>query len=201
MPPEDPRDEPERPYHHGDLRRALVDAALTILERDGAAALSLRAVARTAGVSNAAPYAHFRDKAALLAAVAAVGYRRFAAAMLAEAENLADPRGRFGAIGLGYVAFARANPALFRLMFGPEAPAPESEPDLHEAAQASYRVLTDAVAAAGTADPAAAATAPVRAWALVHGLATLLIDGRLEDAVAAAGGERVLVERVLCGQR
>src|SRR5205823_396278 len=105
-----------RPYHHGDLRRALVDAARRILEAEGPTALSLRAVAREAGVSPAAPYHHFKDKAELLDAIAAEGWQMLDASM-AKAKREAEPRNKLNALGIAYVCFARENPALYRVMY------------------------------------------------------------------------------------
>src|SRR5262245_23788463 len=104
-------------YHHGDLRRALLDAALEILAEGGAAGLTLREVARRAGVTHAAPYRHFEDKAALLAAVAEEGFRAVYAEMLARSERVKDPVERLYQIGAAYVLFAVTHPAHFRVMF------------------------------------------------------------------------------------
>ena len=106
-----------KPYHHGDLRRALVEAAERILENEGPSALSLRAVAREAGVSAAAPYHHFKDKNELLAAIAQEGFELLAQAMREGAAHEEDPRRRLNALGVAYVRFARDNPALYNLMY------------------------------------------------------------------------------------
>src|SRR5208282_1111267 len=106
-----------RPYHHGDLSRALVEAARRILEAEGAAALSLRAVAREAGVSPAAPYHHFKDKTELLEAVAHEGWEALSQSIV-EARRSAPTAGEaLASIGVAYVNFAQANPALYRLMY------------------------------------------------------------------------------------
>ena len=162
-------------YHHGDLRAALISAALAMLE-EGAepGALSLREAARRAGVSAMAPYRHFADKDALLAAVATIGFERLAAAQR-DADHAGPPETALRAQGVAYVAFACANPALFRLMFGAGAPAKSD--DLAKAAAASFGLLAERVAttvpAAPTMDHALAK------WALVHGLAMLAVDGQL----------------------
>ncbi|GJE26876.1 HTH-type transcriptional repressor FabR [Methylobacterium organophilum] len=183
---------PAKPgYHHGGLREALVAAGLAILEEGGSpASLGLREAARRAGVSAMAPYRHFPDKDALLAAVAVVGFERLRAALAA-----ADGAGRGSEAligqGVAYVGFACANPALFRLMFGPW---PGGKPPaLVAAAQASHAVLAERVAALVPAKSAADWT--LRCWALVHGLADLALDGQIggEDAgTAAALAERLL---------
>src|ERR1700688_590333 len=105
-------------YHHGALRAALIRSAREILESEGYEALTLRAAARRARVSQAAPYNHFADKAALLAAIAALGFKEFASAMRQEMDAIVDPQARLNATGIAYVAFATSNPGLFKLMFG-----------------------------------------------------------------------------------
>src|SRR5690625_1859557 len=110
---------PQKPYHHGDLRETLCDAAEQLLAEGGTANLSLRAAARLSGVSQAAPYAHFKDKQALLAAVGTRGFNRLAD-YLSRAEHAGAPSDRTRLLGRAYVAFALDHPMLFRLMFGPE---------------------------------------------------------------------------------
>src|SRR5277367_1588423 len=106
-----------RPYHHGDLSRALVAAGRRILEAEGPTALSLRAVAREAGVSPAAPYHHFKDKSELLDAIAAEGWHELGHAIAEARAAATDPRLALSEIGVAYVTFARRNPALYRLMY------------------------------------------------------------------------------------
>src|ERR1700736_3954546 len=106
-----------RPYHHGDLSRALVEAARRILEAEGPAALSLRAVAREAGVSPAAPYHHFRDKTELLEAVAHGGWEMLSDVIAEAQRSASNPTKGIADIGIAYVKFARENPALYRLMY------------------------------------------------------------------------------------
>ncbi len=180
-------DDARRPYHHGDLRRALLAAAEAILERDGLPALTLRAAAREAGVSHAAPAHHFGDLAGLLSELAAVGFGRFAD-RLGDAAAAAAPADRLTAQGLAYVAFARAHPGLFTLMFRGER-LDMQRPALREAADRARRMLADAVAARQTQgalprSPMQQVAAGVAPWALAHGLAMLLIDGRLAPELA-----------------
>src|ERR1700760_4590230 len=106
-----------RRYHHGDLRRALIDAARRVLESDGPSALSLRAVAREAGVSPAAPYHHFKDKGELLDAVASEGWHMLDAAIAKVREDAPSPEAAMDEIGVAYVCFARENPAIYRVMY------------------------------------------------------------------------------------
>src|SRR4051794_27635084 len=123
-----------KPYHHGDLQRALVDAAVALLAEGGAAAVTLREVARRAGVTHAAPYRHFADKAALLAAVAEEGFRALHDAVArAGAEAPDDPLARLAASGQAYLRFAMSHPAHYRVMFGPDVAARE-HPELEGAA-------------------------------------------------------------------
>jgi AcrR family transcriptional regulator len=164
-------------YHHGDLRRALLEATAAEIAEVGPSAISLRSIARRAGVSHAAPAHHFGDRAGLLSAVATEGFRRMNEAMVAAAADRADP---LLAIGRAYVDFARANPGEFAVMFRPELLDPD-DPELAATAASAHQRLIDAIAATPGAvcegeDPAVTAA---RLWSLVHGLATLVITGSL----------------------
>jgi AcrR family transcriptional regulator len=176
----------ETPYHHGALRDALLEAAERVLERDGLAGLTLRAVAREAGVSHAAPTHHFGDLTGLLSELAAIGFRRFNAAMVAAVAGERTPIEKALARARAYVGYAQANPGMYGLMFRTER-LDYSRPSLHEAAEASFAGLAGAIAASrqeqivdGTLSLDQAA-AIARAWSLVHGFTTLLLDGRLTD--------------------
>jgi AcrR family transcriptional regulator len=155
-------------YHHGDLRAAVLGAAGNLIEKEGLAGLSVREAARRAGVSHNAPYRHFPDRDALLAALAAEGFTELK-------KSLENRSGR--ELGESYVRFALARPQRFRLMFGGLL-ALERYPELRAAAQATHERLTAAFAGLG-ADAKFAAAA---AWSLVHGLAHLILDGHFEDA-------------------
>ena len=174
-----PRSAPARAaarYHHGDLRAALVDAALRILVSRGVAEVSLREVARAVGVSHAAPYRHFPNREALLADLAAGGFERLGG-ILAELPADADAGRRFVAMARAYVQFAQAEPAVYRLMFGP-AVRKADHPVLAEAGYRTLDALRAVLCALGVPAPASAQT--LAAWSLAHGLAQLLIDQRLE---------------------
>jgi AcrR family transcriptional regulator len=187
-----------RPYHHGDLRAALLAAAEAELAERGMEAFSLRSVAKRAGVSHAAPAHHFGDAQGLLTALAAEGFRQFLNAQAArEAVADPDPASQLVAAGLGYVDFAMARPTLFRLMWQSNRP-DFDQPELAQAARAAFQHLVDQAMAAGgrsAADEAAA-------WAMAHGLADLLAAGRLKgigalppearDAMVAEMVRRVL---------
>ncbi len=168
-------------YHHGELRTALVDAALALLSEGGADALSLRAVARRAGVSAMAPYRHYPDKEALLAAVAVHGFDGLRDVLRA-ADAAAPASDALVAQAVAYVRYAEEHRALFRLMFGPARLCPH--PALQAAGEAAYAVLATRVAAQTPADADRDACA-LGCWSLVHGLASLFLDGRIGDKTAA----------------
>jgi AcrR family transcriptional regulator len=198
-------------YHHGDLRRALLEAARAILQESGASSLSLRGIARRAGVSHMAPYHHFDGRAELVAAVAADGFDLLAAAMRDAMERAAgeDALERLRACGVAYVVFAVRNPELFRLMFGRELADSSAHPELRQAARAAYGTFAAALpappgGAAGLGDesgkPGAEEAIPLppialAAWSLVHGLATLVAEGQVGSGAAdAAEAERLTRE-------
>jgi AcrR family transcriptional regulator len=181
---------PKRPesYHHGSLRQALLQAAERILERQGIQGLTLRAAAREAGVSHAAPKNHFGDLTGLLSELAAIGFQRFVGMQRANLDEGDSPDRRMAALGQGYVAFARAHPGLFLLMFRSER-LDVARPALRAAIDVSSRVLSGAVAARRGETVESALTLPqaasiVAAWSLVHGFAMLLLDGRLQPLLA-----------------
>jgi AcrR family transcriptional regulator len=177
---------PSRGYHHGDLRSALVAAAASLLERDGAEALSFRAVARAAGVSQAAPYNHFSGREELLATVAERGFRALQAAQVAAAERAPAGAERVISLGMDYIAFALAHPQLYRLMFGVGVASWCAYPSVAEAKHSAFEptrtVLADYLGA--ETPPATREAAAHAGWGLVHGLAMLRLDGSV-----AAGGK------------
>lgn len=197
-------------FHHGDLRRALLRAALHLLEQDGPLGVGLRAAARLAGVSQTAPYRHFPDKEAMLAALAEEGFRELGERMAEAARARPDPRETLPALAETYVTLAAERPNLFRLMFGPQVADKERCPGVRDEGGRAYQVLLDAIAAAqragavGPGDPEELALAH---WACVHGLASLVVDGRLVDRLAEAGGPAALARKVAgrlsagCGPR
>lgn len=178
------------------LRDILVDVALLMLAEEGAEALSLRAVARRSGVSAMAPYRHYPDKEALLAAVASRGFEGLREALLA-ADTSALPGQALVDQAVAYVGYARANPALFRLMFG--ATATGLHPERLAAGETAYAVLARRVA---TDTPEAGRDArTLGCWAMVHGLAMLFLDGRLAGSFPGGGGDatRQVAEVMLGG--
>lgn len=162
-------------YHHGDLRRAIIDAALESIAESGPAALSLRELARRAGVSHAAPAHHFGDKAGLLTAVAVQGFELLADA-LAEAQQQSR---NFLAVGVAYVGFAVGHPAHFDVMFRPELYNAQDPGILAAKARAGEALYGGAAAFADPESAAGTQEAALAAWSLVHGFATLWLSGSL----------------------
>jgi len=178
-------------YHHGNLRPALVEAATALLEERGPLGVTLRGAARRAGVSQTAPYRHFPDKGALLAAVAEGGFRRLGTAMTRAARaHPADPLRALEAMAIALVRFAARHGAHYRLMCGP-AVRGRDHPGLRRAAVAAWELLTTTVTdcqRAGQIRPGDAAALAFVLWSLVHGLSTLLVDEQLPAAVRQAWG-------------
>jgi AcrR family transcriptional regulator len=174
------------PYHHGDLRAACLRSALELLEESGTAALSLRAVARRAGVAPSAPYRHYADRDALVSAVAAVGYRElfdYLTAAHAAPSGIDD----LAAVAVAYVRFAIERPALFRVMFGE--PCDRDSADRVAATNVISAYLGGIVRRCFPgADVGALSTA---LWACVHGLAFLHLDGKLDASRPSAVSDRV----------
>lgn len=175
-------------YHHGDLNAALLAAGVDLLAADGLEGVSLRAVARLAGVSHSAPYHHFANKAALVEALAVEGNRRLLASLTeAWAEGSGTAMQALLRVGVSYVEFALGNPGLFQLMNRPElrgAPQGERSP-VAQAAQSAYQVLKDGILA-GQAQGEISGGDPeilaLTAWSTVHGLAVLLLDGMVDGS-------------------
>lgn len=174
-------------YHHGDLAVACVHAAMELLEEDGGTAgLSLRAVARRAGVSPGAPYRHYADRDALISAVAAVGYRELAGCMAAAHAAPATPDDLV-AIGIAYVGFALRHPALFQLMFG--APCDRENAERVAATMAVWDLVSGGVRATFPDCDVEAMSNAI--WSLVHGLAFLHLDGKFDASEPVAVSDRV----------
>lgn len=186
-----------KPYHHGDLRSALLAAAETELAERGVEAFSLRQVAKRAGVSHAAPAHHFGDAGGLLTALAAEGYRAFQRTLDARMALAGDdPRDRQMAAGLGYISFATARPALFRLIFGSDR-INFADPDLVAAASHAYaRLEAGVMAMSDSAGPADV----VAVWAMVHGLADLMVGRRLRGLQDMAPDQRDAALRQILGR-
>lgn len=173
---------PARPYHHGDLRAALLANALDILREEGLGALTLRAVARRAGVSQTAPYRHFADRRALMGAVASEGFRQLRDAMMAAMQGGGARQG-FKGIALAYVRFGRENAALYRVMFGPEVANSEDLPELASTSRSALGFVQagiEQLQAMGVVRAGDAALMAVACWASLHGLVSLVLDGQAQ---------------------
>ncbi|PEQ12903.1 TetR family transcriptional regulator [Novosphingobium sp. PC22D] len=183
---------PEHAYHHGDLASALLKAAEEELALHGIEAFSLRAVAKRAGVSHGAPAHHFKDAKGLLTTLAARGYERLVEAQVSrQREADEDPTAQCIASGLGYLDFARANPELFRLMFSSDKPR-RSQDDFARSAGTAFANLVGDIRNKLGSDPyedPVAMKQVVASWSIVHGLADLLISGRLDAPLAVVGTE------------
>lgn len=188
-------------YHHGDLRHSLIKTAERMLADGEPAALSLRALARQAGVSQAAPYRHFADKDALLLAVAIRGFQDFTICLRAALDALpadADPARQLRAIGQAYVAFALDRPGMFRLLFVSGFKASSVDETLQQVANEAFMVLAQVVARCqGRDDPTPRDESVVSAWALVHGLAMLATYDKLTPAVAGGLSPQEIIDRVI----
>jgi AcrR family transcriptional regulator len=172
-------------YHHGDLRAALVLAAMELLEESGQTELPLRAVARRAGVSPAAPYRHYADREALISAVATVGYRELAERLAAAHPSPSTPE-QLASVAVAYVLFALERPALFRIMFSEPCDRDNEERVAATAAVSQYlRAIVER-----TFPEAEVEALSTAVWALVHGLAFLYLDGKLDASTPSAVAER-----------
>lgn len=166
-------------YHHGNLREELVAQGLLILETEGPSALTTREIARRLGVTQTAPLHHFQTKTALLAAMAAQGFRQLFDHRVAALVGKREPEERLLAVLMAYVEFALAHPALYQLMHGPEIPDKTLYPELNDAATRSYGLLEAAVADLLQAREGSAENsreAALGAWTVCQGMATVLIN-------------------------
>jgi AcrR family transcriptional regulator len=171
-------------YHHGNLRRTLLDTALAVVEEAGPGALSLRELARRAGVSHAAPYRHFKSRESLLVALAEEGFQGLGAEMGALTAGEREPLRRFRSLGMAYVRYAVAHPGHFKVMFSSELNHGSGHPELAAAGSPTLQALIDSITDAQAeglvraGDPRQLA---LPAWSMVHGLAMLLVDRQLGE--------------------
>ena len=190
-------------YHHGDLRRALVEEAVRTIQHEGVDGLTLRSVGERLGVSRTALYRHFADKSALLSEVAREGFRMLRLALVEAWEKGGRGRIGFDAMGLAYVRFALENPSYYRVMFGGFLARPDPDPELSQEASGAFQALVDALVEQQQTglvrkdDPLQLARL---IWSLVHGIAMLAIDGHLQHTEADAESLSVFAfERIRTG--
>ncbi|HBS05342.1 MAG TPA: TetR/AcrR family transcriptional regulator [Leptospiraceae bacterium] len=182
-----------RPYHHGDLRNALIESAVDILREEGFHGLTLRKTAARAGVSHSAPYRHFPSKEALIAEISRMGFAELTARGQKYISRFTDAGDRLKAYGFAYVEFAAENPTHFRIMFGQTELNPEEYPELKETGEGSFYLLLELVVECQKAkifeagDPYRLAAAN---WSYVHGMAHLLVDQKLDWMVSLKGKDQ-----------
>jgi AcrR family transcriptional regulator len=180
--PPRPRKKPAGRYHHGDLRRALIDQALRTIDREGVHGLTLRGVGEALGVSRTALYRHFSDKQSLVAAVAREGFRTLRLALVGAWEAAGRGQVGFEAMGEAYLRFAVEHPSHYRVMFGRFVESAECEPGLIQEADGAFQALVDSLVERQR-DGSVRGDDPILlarfVWATVHGIAMLTIDGQL----------------------
>jgi len=195
---------PAKPYHHGDLRRALLDEALRTIQTRGVEHLTLRTVGERLGVSRSALYRHFADKQSLLATVGKEGFRKLRHAVADAWER--NGRGRIGfeAMARAYVQFAVGHPSHYRVMFGGFIESAVKDDEFIGEATAAFQVLVDALVEQQNTGAIRRDEPELMArfvWALVHGTAMLVIDGQLPEATQREALEQYAFERIYASIR
>lgn len=199
-----PGKKPAKPYHHGDLRHALLDEAVRTIQAEGVEHLTLRTVGARLGVSRSALYRHFADKQSLLAAVGKDGFRKLREATVVAWEENGRGRAGFEAMGKAYVRFATSHPSHYRVMFGGFIESAAKDADFIAVANAAFQALVDALVDQQKSgdirrdDPILMACF---VWSLVHGTAMLVIDGQLCGVAQQAALEQYCVERIYAAIR
>ena len=202
--PPKPGKKPAKPYHHGDLRRALLDEALRTIQTHGVEHLTLRAVGERLGVSRSALYRHFADKQSLLATVGKEGFRMLRQAITDAWERNGRGHTGFQAMGRAYVQFAVAHPSHYRVMFGGFIESAAKDDQFIVEAKAAFQVLVDALVEQQSAGDIRRDDAVLMGrfvWALVHGTAMLVIDGQLPEAAQREALEQYAFERLYASIR
>ncbi len=190
-----------RSYHHGNLREALIAAALDLIATKGPAGFTFAEAARSAGVSAAAPYRHFRDRDELMADVACRGFEHFAEALShAWNDGAPDPLTAFDAVGRAYLAFARSEPAYYAAMFEAQLP-PDASPELQQASDHAFAVLRQGAEAVCALLPREgrppALMVALHVWSLAHGIASLFARGDAARRKLPMAPEELLEAAVL----
>ena len=188
-------------YHHGDLKNALIQAGSQILVEEGMGALSLRKVASRAGVSHSAPYAHFSDKQALVAAISTEGFRQLFEHMKAAAEaNLSDPASMLVEVAYAYLSFALDSPAFFKVMFSGILEHEKAHPEFVAMSKKNFELLVELVEqgqTAGVLRKGPPDRMAVSIWSMVHGFTALMIDRQLPGSIRDSKDLKALLSEVL----
>ena len=194
----------KKSYHHGDLRKKLLETALEIISEHGLEKVSMRGLGQRIGVSRTAPYRHFADKSALLCAIAEQGHKKLTTVLKNANKQLKDdPLTRLTNTGIGYVEFAVANPVHYRIMFGNEILENKRTPELVKAAESSFNELLYAVKACQEEKLIKSINPYIIAntlWSLTHGISMLLIDGQIQSANAFRGMPAILQPDIEAGK-
>jgi AcrR family transcriptional regulator len=196
-----PARKPRQRYHHGNLRRALLDEALATIASEGVEGLTLREIGARLGVSRTALYRHFTDKRALLEAVATEGFRKFREQLVAAWQDGGRGPAGFDAMGVAYVRFAAGNPSHYRVMFGGFLEL-DPLPELATEAAGAFQALVDALVTLqrdGLVRGDDPETMAGFVWAVVHGVAMLAIDGQLHEPARVEVLTRYALERMRTG--
>jgi AcrR family transcriptional regulator len=188
-------------YHHGDLKNALIQAGGQILMEEGVGALSLRKVASRAGVSHSAPYAHFTDKQALIAAISTEGFRQLYEKLKAAADaNRTDPASMLVEVAYAYLTFALESPAFFKVMFSGILEQEQAYPEFVAMSKKNFQLLVDLVGLgqiAGVLHMGAPDKLAVSIWSMVHGFTALLINHQIPGSIQDTGDLKMLLCEVL----
>lgn len=194
--------EMRKPYHHGNLRRALLDEALAMIRAEGVDAVTLREIGTRVGVSRTALYRHFADKSALLEAVATEGFRALRQRLVSAWEDGGRTNDAFRAMGVAYVQFALTNSSHYRVMFGGSVDSRERCGELEVEGAGAFQALVDALLSLQRDGIVLADEPQMMAsyvWSLVHGIAMLGVDGQLRDPIAVEALTTYAIERLHTG--
>ena len=188
----------KKTYHHGDLKNALIKAGVEILAKDGVSGLSLRKVAMKAGVSHAAPYAHFADKQALIAAISTEGFRQLYERVSGVAEKYQNqPEKQLVEVAWAYVQFAMDDPDRFKVMFSGVLEKEKEYPDFVTESQRNFqlvKMIVEVNQASGRLRSGDSALVALSAWGIIHGFIMLMLEGQISHAVLEKMSLRELVE-------